>query len=305
MRGGAIDGNTALVRGGGVLLKGNITEGSAQFESVRVSGNSAQDGGGIYADIAVFVLLASDVYENTATRNGGGIHFATRFDYPSDFVAGNWAQIEASSISKNVAGQDGGGLYNGMQLSVNNSTLSGNEAGNEGGGLFNIGGNVRFRYATVYSNAAALGGGFVNREGGRRTYGLVGGPVSLQNSIIAFNKAGSCVRIRSRLDGDFSPVTSLGYNLLDDTACPILSGIDLFEVDPMLGPLATNGATTLNHVPRFGSPAIDAIPIDGWSLLPTCRAGMDDDQRLVARPKGGGCDIGAVEFVGLIEPPQQ
>jgi len=308
VRGGAISGNHATLRGGGLFLLGSRDEGRATLNGVQVLGNSAENGAGIYEDLAVFSLIASEVSGNKATNNGGGIHFATRFDYSPEFPPRGFAQIESSSISRNIAGQDGGGLYNGIQLSINNSTLSGNEAVAHGGGLFNVGGNVDILYATIYSNAAALGGGFVNKEGGARGYGLVGGPVSYGNSIIALNKAGSCVRIRRRLERDFSPVTSFGYNLLDDEACSIAHGVDLFPSDPVLGPLAANGGPTLNHLPGFGSPAINAIPVDGWYLRPVrCQiGGTGKDQRFVDRPQGASCDIGAVEATPQIgEPPQQ
>lgn len=306
VRGGAISGNNAVLRGGGLFLRGSRDEGRATLDGVQVSANTAENGAGIYADLAMFSLMASEVSGNKATTNGGGIHFATRFDYPPDFPPRNVAQIEFSSISRNIAGQDGGGLYNGIQLSIDNSTLSGNNAGAQGGGLFNIGGNVDILYATIYSNAAALGGGFVNNEGGARGYGLVAGPVSYRNSIIAQNKAGSCARIRRRLDRDFSPVTSFGYNLLDDEACSIAHGVDIFPADPMLGPLAGNGGPTLNHLPQFGSPAIDAVPIGGSYLGPVrCQVGgTGEDQRFVARPQGAACDIGAVEAPQIGEPPQ-
>jgi hypothetical protein len=48
-------------------------------------------------------------------------------------------------------------------------------------------------------------------------------------------------------------------------------------------------------LPGTGSPLIDWIPVDA------CQAdgasGISTDQRGVARPQAGGCDIGAVEVI--------
>jgi hypothetical protein len=61
-------------------------------------------------------------------------------------------------------------------------------------------------------------------------------------------------------------------------------------VKKILAPLKNNGGSTLTHALVKGSPAIDAAPVDA-----NCPA---TDQRGVARPQGGGCDIGAVEYTG-------
>jgi hypothetical protein len=58
-------------------------------------------------------------------------------------------------------------------------------------------------------------------------------------------------------------------------------------VDPKLGALANNGGTTQTMALLTGSPAINAGNNTG---CPTT------DQRGIARPQGGVCDIGAFEF---------
>ena len=77
------------------------------------------------------------------------------------------------------------------------------------------------------------------------------------------------------------------YNLAPDGSCgATVAGADL------LGPLADNGGPTLTHLPAIGSGAVDAIPLGTPGL---CDGTLAEDQRGVARPQGGGCDIGAVE----------
>ena len=58
-------------------------------------------------------------------------------------------------------------------------------------------------------------------------------------------------------------------------------------INPLFGPLADNGGPTVTHALLPGSPAINT------ANNATCAA---TDQRGVARPFGGMCDIGAFEF---------
>lgn len=62
-------------------------------------------------------------------------------------------------------------------------------------------------------------------------------------------------------------------------------------VNPVLQALATNGGYASTHGLPAGSPAINA----GSCVVAT-------DQRGVARPQGGGCDIGAFEFTSASTP---
>jgi hypothetical protein len=63
----------------------------------------------------------------------------------------------------------------------------------------------------------------------------------------------------------------------------------------LLGPLADNGGPTQTRLPQQGSPLLDAIP------AAECAPEIATDQRGVARPQGGFCDIGAVE-VEVVAP---
>jgi hypothetical protein len=74
----------------------------------------------------------------------------------------------------------------------------------------------------------------------------------------------------------------------DDTRCSayFTNAGDKNNTDPKLGPLADNGGPTLTHLPLPGSPLIDGGQ---------CIVGLTTDQRGVARPQGGACDVGAVE----------
>ena len=86
-------------------------------------------------------------------------------------------------------------------------------------------------------------------------------------------------------------ITTTGSNIDSGTSCGFGGGPNMFNTDPLLGPLADNGGYTETMALLPGSPALEAgnglicsmIPVDGV------------DQRGVARPIGIGCDIGAYE----------
>lgn len=206
-------------------------------------------------------LAYSTVSDNQAATTGGGIS-----------CYANSVSVIHSTISGNQAGGNGGGIYSTCNLNLTNSTLSGNKApGKGGGGIYQAGsGSGSVAAVTLAGNTAAFGAGVYNDGGGTST-------LSLHYTLLAGNTTGNC-------DG---VITSLGYNLADDSNCAALtqSG-DQKNVNLPLGPLTNNGGPTLTHLPLTGNPAIDAIPTP---------CSFTDDQRGVARPQGGKCDIGAVE----------
>ena len=90
--------------------------------------------------------------------------------------------------------------------------------------------------------------------------------------------------------------TRIGHNLIQDvSACAFAPVVgDITGEDPLLGPLADNGGMTQTHLPDSDSPVIDAgdpaVPGSGGSAC------LAIDQRGMARPMAGVCDIGAVEI---------
>jgi hypothetical protein len=114
------------------------------------------------------------------------------------------------------------------------------------------------------------------------------GIVRLVNTIVADATAnGNCSGV----------IQSAGHNLDSDGTCGLDAGTDHPNVDPLLGPLADNGGPTDTRALAQGSPAVDA----GAGCAAT-------DQRGVARPAGGACDIGAFESpftapVPVVTPP--
>jgi hypothetical protein len=101
--------------------------------------------------------------------------------------------------------------------------------------------------------------------------------VSLNNTILAYSPSGgNCYGI----------VTDAGHNISSDGTAGFSDSRSRNDTDPVLGPLGDYGGGQLTLPLLAGSPAIDAG--DSNSCPPT-------DQRGIARPYGGGCDIGAFE----------
>src|SRR5207249_3678596 len=137
-------------------------------------------------------------------------------------------QIANSTLSRNLATGNGGGIYNDgtssgkATLTVKASTLSGNSAGGgSGGAILNDGrvGSASAELASTILKAGASGGNIVNFSG---------------------------------------TVTSDGYNLASDGGGGFLTGTaDQLNTDPKLGPLQDNGGPTFTHALLPGSPATD------------------------------------------------
>ena len=157
-------------------------------------------------------------------------------------------------------------------LTIINSTFSNNSSGNRGGGFItNV--NVTLVSSTVTENTSERAGGvfFFNNNNTSVTY---------QNSIVAGN-----------FSADSDP---------NDNAPARLSGSNILDGDPLLGPLADNGGPTQTHAILPGSPAINA----GSNAL-AIAIPLATDQRGNRRIEAGAIDIGAFEssFVTEISPP--
>ncbi|MDQ6831888.1 MAG: Ig domain-containing protein, partial [Chloroflexota bacterium] len=194
----------------------------------------------------------------------------------------------ANGNPKNVANGDGGGIRNDGTLTVTNSTLSGNSAvlfsasGGYGGGIENGNGTLTLTNSTLTGNSASSFDG-----GGIETFGTS----NLTNTIVAGNTAaGNGPDINGA-------VVSHGHNLIGNTSGG--SGFvtsDLQNVNPALGPLASNGGPTQTRALLPGSLAIgagDSSVCNSTTTPPGAPVG-GKDQRGMPRPPTT-CSIGAFE----------
>lgn len=314
--GGAIDNETSTLELVNVTLENNWAKhGGAIYQesgTLSISNSTFRDnhaidsgqlgsGGAIDAEYANVTISGSTFEHNTAPNKGGAINFLgdedddERLTLTTSIVRENSAYegggiysngpltIARSLIHSNVAtGGSGGGINHVSEydpLTITNTTITENTAngGSGSGGGFRTDGPATLIHTTVVSNAGTISGIDVNADWG--------GSLTLRNSIVADT---ACTSTEG--------ITDAGYNLATDDSCNIGSGPgSQIVTDPVLGTLRDNGGPTFTMLPLVGSPAIDAIPAADCSDITT-------DQRGVARPQQGLCDIGAVEADDFTPP---
>jgi hypothetical protein len=283
---------------------------------VKVLANQAQgDGAGIYTGspmTATNVVVSG----NTTTINGGGVYNEGITSIINSTISGNRAEgggglfltgsntvtITGTTLSGNRA--VGGGAISGrsgVTINMVNSTISGNLGDDVGAGLYSNGpGSLRF--VTIANNiagadAATAGAGINVFPSGQVT-------VTVKNVLLAANKKGwdpvaepngpadpaALPSANCGYTGSTMAITSNGYNLSSDPSCTTLTQpTDLTNVDPLIGPLASNGGTTQTHALLAGSPALSA---GGAELDVTV------DQR--GEPRESPPDIGAYERDNIV-----
>jgi hypothetical protein len=281
--GGLFNGGTATLNNTSVtanyaLFDGGIANGGTMvLNNVTVSANTSFGGGAIDNQGGWLTLNNSTISGN---NSAGGIYNA------STLVLNN---VTISANTNTYYG--GGGITNVSPgtLTLNNSTISANSTTGSGGAIANSG-TTRLFHVTIAGNLAdsdAVGG---NRTGGGISNTL--GTVELWNTLVVENFHGS---IADDCAGD--PLTSWDYNYIQTTAGCSIGGPatthNVYGGDALLGPLQNNGGATETRALWVGSPALDQIPSaqcrDSYATAP------QPDQRGVARPINGLCDIGAFE----------
>lgn len=281
--GSTLSGNHAT--DGGALYHSG--DGVANMSNTVFDANSATASGGAIFNAGTMGLDRTTVMNNTATT-GGGIENTGALDILASTIKTNHAQfgggidhgnnqtlkVERSTISSNEATVRGGGIQSFWDATLVNSTIS----GNTGIGYFQGGGQTIMTNVTVANNTGY--GIYADSESNG---------VSVKNTLLSANNGGNCFH------GGYYGTYSLGHNLSSDSTCAFFTEPgDQTNVNAKLGALANNGGLTLTHLPQTGSPAINGGDNNG------CPA---TDQRGVTRPKGGTCDIGAVEVDAATPTP--
>ncbi|MCE2473444.1 MAG: hypothetical protein J4G18_16435 [Anaerolineae bacterium] len=300
----------------------NATDGFITINRSKVIGNRSvgdilAHGGGIFCFPCTLVIMDSLIANNSTNTSGGGIAWqgwdeTNYLEIHNSVIEGNsgrrggglsitghnWTQpatIRNTSISRNIAEDDGGGIEAGFGseaslLDISNSAVVGNRAGRNGGGIF-ANGDTRLTQVTLAGNMAESGGGlFTANEGATRLthvtvagniaesgggiYTLDEGAIQLRFSIIAGNSGNDCVGY---------PEHNIAGLIGDGSCDSMLMG------DPMLAELVEPEVGGTAYFPLApGSPAIDGAfdaQCDGFDQIGT------------PRPQGAACDIGAIEYV--------
>lgn len=299
--GTTISGNTA-VAGGGVYNQSNLT-----LSQCNISSNTATSGsgGGIYNDAnAVLTLQGTTVTQNSSTAGAGGLYNAGTASITGGIFTGN-------------TGAYGGAIYNEFYANLpiaGGTTFSNNTASVSGGAIFNIGSTMSSQMlftgnaaqgtgvetpacggAICNSGTATIGDSTFTQNSSAQNGGAVGntGTLTLVNDTLYSNSA---VGNGSSVDNESSGVPSIKNSILVGATpsaapscygCTGITGNNVIDVEPYLGPLANNGGPTYTMMPLPGGPEIAAgNPNDV----------IDDfDQRGFARLSANAVDIGAVQ----------
>ncbi len=331
IEGATISNNVSNTGSGSTTVGGGVSTpdgGATQvtLTDVKITGNTARNGGGVYVSRADLTITNSLISNNTAafvsTTTGGGVRFFS--DSAADNLSITGTEISYNSVE---GGSDnkGGGIYLrstdiGTTFDIANSTISNNSMTSntaQGAGIYLFdSGNLTLDYTTVASNQAgsnsatlANGGGFYN------DIGFGQGNIEIKGSVFANNFAngqpddcsGAAVPGRG---GIWATNSFIGVN--DDCPIGVSDGSTIGSVaapeNAQLGPLQVNPlsgltVTTRTHMPIAGSPLINRVPTG-----PDCVNG-DLDQRGATRPQdptvsdNAICDIGAHEvFLEEFEP---
>jgi hypothetical protein len=168
--------------------------------------------------------------------------------------------IQNSLIANNIAVF---AIRNDAELSIQNSTISGNSET----GVIVERDELSLSYVTIAENGDA--GLTVQGDGG----------IDQITNVLIVKNGLDCVGTRAVL-----VLRIGGTNFDSDGSCPE-PFITRSSAEILLDTLADNGGLTFTHALLPGSPAIDAASS-------SCPSG---DQRLVSRPVGPACDVGAYE----------
>ncbi len=290
---------------------GGESEGGALFHqsstlaisACTFSENAAVGGGG--GGGAWITTTYSVVYDgpggtggNGGSAYGGGIYaLGGMVDGTNNTFAGNRAQGSQAGNGGNGGhgqtgigpaaggnGGNGGSAYGGAiyfsVVTANwlNQTIAFNQSSSGYGGVGGIGG-------VAYGGTGHAPSGSRGLDGAAPVGGIavIGGTLNLANSIIAFSTPSNC--LGGVLDG--------GYNLVTDSSGTFTNAGSILNIDPILGPLTDNGGPTATMELLPGSPAVNA---GGDLVCPPL------DQRGLARPQYGRCDIGAFEQATILSP---
>ncbi len=269
-----VQNNISASSGGGIHAFGSLN-----ITGSFISNNQAESGGALHLaqDNTRTISITNSTFSanRTVTTAGGNADDGGAIYGNTDAVV----TISGNTFSSNTCANNGGAFYLQDNLStgtgtynLTNNTLSGNRADAGGGGIYIASGNLTLRNVTATQNHSDNNNAGAESGGGLRA---AGGTVTLNNTILAENFRGSTTATTDNVSG----TTSGGNNLTSGS--------------PLIGLLAGNGGPNLTHALLGGSPAIDA----GNNAL--CPA---TDQRGVARPFHGICDIGAYELTDTTPP---
>jgi parallel beta helix pectate lyase-like protein len=297
---------TQLTVTGGSAIR--LTAGSEPASGIKNSGtltlvhvtvqNNDGDGVGAIENLGSLTVQRSLLYRDFGDATGGISNLGTAtIDHTTIDRSGEAGIRNAGTLTltnstvSHSGGTQDAGIHNSGTATIIRSTIAQNIASNgSGGGIINEhGATLTVLESTISGNVADESGGGILNEGS----------VTLASSIVAGNSSDLGDTPSDCVGAGFA---SNGYNVFG-TPCGAMRSTDLagtFDqaLDAMLKVLGSYGGPTQTMVPKPTSPAVNRITVgsttaDGTTAL--CPASGTTDQRGIARPQSGACDIGSVE----------
>jgi hypothetical protein len=306
------------VRGGGIYNEGTTRIASSAILNCQGSANGPV-GSGIYntpnGQLFATKLRVESCFGFMPQSDGGAV------------VNYGYAEVNASLIA-NCRGYWAGGIESFGNLTMTNTTVRNCSADN-GGGIMILSGTALLNGCTIASNRCSIipgGAGLLNK--GALTllnctlslntssdtdlpgsaivdndFSTTVGSTLLNHCTIVSNSGTAEIYVKGALSAANSIIGSLqgtnnsgGYNLIVNTNDSVITGNtngNIYNTDPLLGPLQDNGGQTFTHALLSGSSAIDKADAGGLAI----------DQRGFPRPATPlASDIGAFEVVPVYPP---
>ncbi len=175
--------NIAAINGGAVCIDAADAESRFELDTdkITVTGNGAENGGGVAVLNGNFTMTAGSIGENAGANtaeNGGGVYvsggevwlrggsvqYNTAIDGGGAYVTGGRIVMIDGLLANNVAERNGGGAYAAGNFRMLGGTVGGVGGGNgavNGGGVYVSEGSVYIIYGDISHNHATADGGGV------------------------------------------------------------------------------------------------------------------------------------------------
>ncbi|MBR5911352.1 MAG: hypothetical protein IKZ55_05155 [Bacteroidales bacterium] len=342
--------NTATVTGGGLYIAGD----TAIFNRYTIQNNTAGNAGGVFLDEGTLTVNGGSCSYNTTSNNGGGFNvfrgtltvnggtyaYNTANGHGGGFYfygyyGGGTVTFSGSplpAINNNSAGEDGGGIYTNIDLTLPAMTLSDNTARYGGGIYVSSGKTFSATGATFINNVARIaGGGIYTNNGGTLTNCTVGtagngnsaglgGGVYLKDGTLAVSGGSYCYNTAEEPGGGFYfdkgtvtfsglPLPAINNNSAGSHGGGIYANIDLALPAMTISDntasrcgggifvsygktFSATGTTFINNVATENG---GAIYTEGGGTLTNCTVGTEDNSN--SADKGGGVWSGGTLIV--------
>lgn len=232
LRNVVIEQNSAANAGGGIYNEGGA---ATIINSILRRNFAFNDGGGIYIPRGTLTIADSVLEENIAGHGqigqGGGIYTST----------GAEVTIANSTLKKNTAVRNGGGIRNQTRLTITNSTFSENDAGFEGGGIYTtlMEGIVTITSSTLSKNHVH------GMPSGNGPTTVGGGGISIHGSTVKISN--STLSGNSVFNGGFLDVEAVGGGIRSSSDLGVGSSIPSITItnSTLSGNNADNGGDNI------------------------------------------------------------